>query len=141
MGFRGQGRYKISFGHVSEKITPKKLGPDIKGPHLFIEFFSIFINIAQWHVSVVCKRSLLKLLQDFEEKNVLGYVIISVQAHLCKNIISLKQSVQKLILYPNLFLAHIQSFSDICRMRVHWASPHDTSYKTFVPPSSFEHVL
>ena len=40
----------------------------LKGPHLFIDFFSIFINIAQWHVSVVCKRSLLKLLQDFEEK-------------------------------------------------------------------------
>ena len=66
----------------------------------YYNFFSIFINIEQWQVSVECKRSLLKLLQDFEEKSVLGYVIISVQVHLCKIIVSLKQSVQKWILYP-----------------------------------------
>ena len=42
---------------------------------------SIFLNIEKWQVYVVCKHSLLKLLQDFEEKNVLRYVINSVEAH------------------------------------------------------------
>ena len=60
-----------------------------KGPALLLEFLSIFINIEQWQVSVECKHSLLKLLQDFEEKSVLWYVVISVEVHLCKIIISL----------------------------------------------------
>ena len=52
------------------------------------------LNIEKWQVYVVCKSSLLKLLQDFEEKNVLDYVFNSLEADLCKYIISLLQSVQ-----------------------------------------------